>query len=120
MHTKLDPRALRNHLGLNQQQFWARLGVTQSGGSRYENERRIPTPTATLLRLTYEHGLDIERIDATTAPLLRLILSGQLDASTLQQLSAAAEHLRDHAAALAHGAASLGQQLSALDGRKAA
>jgi len=30
---------LRRKLCLNQQQFWTPIGVTQSGGSRYENER---------------------------------------------------------------------------------
>jgi len=37
-----DPRALRVQLDLNQQEFWSAIGVTQSGGSRYENDRRIP------------------------------------------------------------------------------
>ena len=27
-------RDIRRKLGLNQQQFWSKLGVTQSGGSR--------------------------------------------------------------------------------------
>ena len=38
-NTSMDIPAIRQKLGLNQQQFWARLGVTQSGGSRYENGR---------------------------------------------------------------------------------
>lgn len=37
--------------GLNQQQFWSRFGVTQSGGSRYESGRNIPLPTAMLIWL---------------------------------------------------------------------
>lgn len=35
--------------GLNQEQFWNRLGVTQSGGSRYEAGRRVPAPVQKLL-----------------------------------------------------------------------
>ena len=31
---KIDAREIRKKLGLNQQQFWSRVGVTQSGGSR--------------------------------------------------------------------------------------
>lgn len=37
--------------GLNQQDFWKRYGVTQSGGSRYESGRNIPKPLAILLWL---------------------------------------------------------------------
>lgn len=37
--------------GLNQSAFWSRFGVTQSGGSRYESGRDIPTPTAILIWL---------------------------------------------------------------------
>ncbi len=37
--------------GLNQQDFWKRYGVTQSGGSRYESGRNIPKPLGILLWL---------------------------------------------------------------------
>ena len=48
---KIDPREIRRKLGLNQQQFWSALGVTQSGGSRYESGRNMPRPVQQLLRL---------------------------------------------------------------------
>ena len=32
---KFDARSIRMSLGLNQDEFWTRIGVTQSGGSRY-------------------------------------------------------------------------------------
>ena len=32
----LNPREIRRRLGMNQEQFWTQIGVTQSGGSRYE------------------------------------------------------------------------------------
>lgn len=41
----------RRKLGLNQAAFWAELGVTQSGGSRYESGRNLPKPVALLLTL---------------------------------------------------------------------
>ena len=41
--------ALRKQSGGNQETFWRRFGVTQSGGSRYESGRNIPTPIAMLL-----------------------------------------------------------------------
>lgn len=44
---------LRNSLELKQQQFWQRIGVTQSGGSRYENGRRMPAPVRILLDIAY-------------------------------------------------------------------
>jgi hypothetical protein len=48
--------AHRKELGLNQHAFWSPLGVTQSGGSRYEGGRNIARPTALLLLLR-EQGL---------------------------------------------------------------
>lgn len=57
-----DVREIRRKLGLNQQQFWARLGVTQSGGSRYESGRNIPRPVRQLVRLVYVENIDIQKI----------------------------------------------------------
>lgn len=44
---------LRGEAGLNQTEFWARVGVTQSGGSRYENGRKPAKPVRMLLALAY-------------------------------------------------------------------
>ncbi len=41
----------RKKSGMNQNAFWTRFGVTQSGGSRYESGRDIPTPTSMLIWL---------------------------------------------------------------------
>ncbi|NMG00894.1 XRE family transcriptional regulator [Aromatoleum toluolicum] len=48
-----DVREMRKKLGLNQAEFWSRLSVTQSGGSRYESGRSIPGPVRLLLHMTY-------------------------------------------------------------------
>jgi len=56
----LTPREIRGRLGLNQHEFWTVIGVTQSGGSRYESGRNMPKPVKELLRLVH-----IERIDLT-------------------------------------------------------
>lgn len=51
---KLDLKNIqfnRKLSGLNQQQFWSRFGITQSGGSRYESGRNIPKPAAMLIWL---------------------------------------------------------------------
>lgn len=59
---KIDPREIRRKLGLNQQQFWSALGVTQSGGSRYESGRNMPKPVRELLRLVHVEQIDIKTI----------------------------------------------------------
>lgn len=49
----IDTKALRKKTGKNQSQFWFPLGVTQSGGSRYESGRNIPEPVRKLLVIAY-------------------------------------------------------------------
>ena len=56
-----QPRTLRQRLGLNQQQFWSAVGVTQSGGSRYESGRDMPRAVSELLRLVHVEGIDLAR-----------------------------------------------------------
>ena len=53
-NSKLDLAQIadyRKKLGVNQQTFWSPLGVTQSGGSRYESGRNLPKPVALLVML---------------------------------------------------------------------
>jgi transcriptional regulator with XRE-family HTH domain len=59
---RIDARDIRRKLGLNQQQFWSTLGVTQSGGSRYESGRNMPKPVRELLRLVHVEQIDIQTI----------------------------------------------------------
>ena len=59
---KIDARAIRRKLGVNQQTFWSKLGVTQSGGSRYESGRNMPRPVQHLLRLVHVEQLDIGKV----------------------------------------------------------
>lgn len=58
----IDVREIRTKLGLNQSEFWSQLGVTQSGGSRYESGRNIPRPVQALLRLVHIEQVDISKI----------------------------------------------------------
>ena len=44
---------MRNRRQLNQTEFWRRVGVSQSGGSRYESGRKIPRPVQKLLAIAY-------------------------------------------------------------------
>lgn len=59
---KIDAREIRRKLGMNQQEFWSLIGVTQSGGSRYESGRNMPRPVQHLLRLVHVERVDIGRI----------------------------------------------------------
>jgi transcriptional regulator with XRE-family HTH domain len=58
----LNPRDIRLRLGLNQQEFWTRIGVTQSGGSRYESGRDMPKPVRELLRLVHVERVDLSKV----------------------------------------------------------
>jgi transcriptional regulator with XRE-family HTH domain len=46
-------RQYRQKRGLNQSLFWTAVGITQSGGSRYESGRKIPRSVQLLLHLAY-------------------------------------------------------------------
>lgn len=59
---RIDAREIRKKLGLNQQQFWSKVGVTQSGGSRYESGRNMPKPVRELLRLVHVEQIDLQRV----------------------------------------------------------
>ena len=53
---EIRPAALRKHRKSrreSQHSFWARFGVTQSRGSRFEMGAEIPTPVAILLELYF-------------------------------------------------------------------
>lgn len=55
-----DYRSLRRKMDLNQSEFWGRIGITQSGGSRYEDGRKVPRAVAVLAHLVYIKGQDID------------------------------------------------------------
>ena len=54
-------REIRRKLRMNQQEFWSRIGVTQSGGSRYESGRSMPKPVRELLRLVHIEGIELDK-----------------------------------------------------------
>ncbi|MFZ5556359.1 MAG: helix-turn-helix domain-containing protein [Pseudomonadota bacterium] len=59
-----NPKQLRHRLGMSQTEFWGRIGVTQSGGSRYENGRPMPRPVQALLRLVHVERFDLSDLDS--------------------------------------------------------
>jgi transcriptional regulator with XRE-family HTH domain len=56
-------KAYRHSRGKSQTQFWTRFGVTQSGGSRYESGRDLPTPVAMLVLAHSEGMLDEKSVE---------------------------------------------------------
>jgi DNA-binding transcriptional regulator YiaG len=51
-----DYKTLRTKLRLNQTEFWNRLGVTQTCGSRYESGHTVPKSVAVLAYQAYIKG----------------------------------------------------------------
>lgn len=62
-----DVRAYRLSRSENQTTFWTRFGVTQSGGSRYESGRALPTPVAMLVA-AFAQGLLSDEMLAKVRP----------------------------------------------------
>ena len=69
----IDPKQTRLKLGLNQQDFWSKIGVTQSGGSRYENGRKMAKPVRELLRLVHIEGLDLAKVKREDIDIAKLL-----------------------------------------------
>lgn len=75
----ISPREIRRKLGLNQQDFWTQIGVTQSGGSRYESGRRMPKPVKELLRLVHVEGLDLSKLKREDVDIIEYLKESQPD-----------------------------------------
>ena len=76
---KIDGRQIRRRLGMNQHQFWSRLGVTQSGGSRYESGRSMPAAVRQLLRLVHVEGIDIAKVKREDYEILEYLKENQAE-----------------------------------------
>ncbi len=72
-----NPRQIRHRLGLNQQEFWGKIGVTQSGGSRYESGRRMPKPVRELLRVVHVDQIDLRKINRNDIAVLSYLKSSE-------------------------------------------
>ena len=75
----IDVRDIRRKLGMNQQQFWSKLGVTQSGGSRYESGRSMPRAVQQLLRLVHVEKIDIGKVKREDYEILDYLKSHDAD-----------------------------------------
>jgi len=74
-----NPKDIRRKRGMNQQEFWGMIGVTQSGGSRYESGRNMPRPVRELLRLVHVEGVDLGKIRRDDIHVLDMLKSTQPD-----------------------------------------
>ncbi len=57
-----NPRDIRKKSGLTQTEFWGAIGVTQSGGSRYESTRKMTKQVRELFRIVHIEGIPLEQI----------------------------------------------------------
>lgn len=95
-----NPRAIRQRLGMNQQDFWGQIGVTQSGGSRYESGREMPKPVRELLRLVHVDRLNLRNITRNDLMVLSYLKKAQpalfkrLKASATQHAGHGQRHRR--------------------------
>jgi hypothetical protein len=76
---QFDAALLREFSGMNQTDFWSKVGVTQSGGSRYEKGREIPKPVRELLRLVYIEKLDLDRVRREDVELVEYLRAEEQD-----------------------------------------
>ena len=61
------PKTLRLELGLTQAAFWSPVGVSQSGGSRYESGRKLPASISALLHLVHVESVNISQVSGDDA-----------------------------------------------------
>lgn len=69
---------IRRKLHLSQYDFWNKVGVTQSGGSRYENGRKMPKPVRELVRLVHIEKVDLSKIQKDDLIVARLLKTKNL------------------------------------------
>ena len=95
-----NPREIRQRLGMNQQQFWTQIGVTQSGGSRYEAGRSMPKPVRELLRLVHIEQVDLSRVKKEDFEIIEYLKTQQ--AQLYQNLRRDARAMQRQTEELAH------------------
>ena len=71
--THNELRELRRTFALSQYEFWRRIGVTQSGGSCYEQGRSLSPPVAQLLEVVYIKGVALERLSSDDFAILEFL-----------------------------------------------
>jgi transcriptional regulator with XRE-family HTH domain len=115
----LNPREIRRRLGLNQEQFWTQIGVTQSGGSRYESGREMPKPVRELLRLVHVEQVDLSQVKRVDFEIISYLKDAHPDLyRSLRRAVRSAHRLGDgpEAGEDAHGGDAAGEPGDSLPG----
>ena len=97
----LNPREIRRRLGLNQEQFWTQIGVTQSGGSRYESGREMPKPVRELLRLVHVEQVDLSQVKRVDFEIINYLKESHPDLYRNLRRAARSKHKQATGAAAA-------------------
>lgn len=66
-------RQIRHELNMNQLEFWEMVGVTQSGGSRYESGRNMPRPVRELVRIVHVEKIDLSTVKGNDFEIVQYI-----------------------------------------------
>lgn len=90
---EFDSKSIRISLGMTQKEFWERIGVAQSCGSRYESGRRMPKPVIELLRIVHVEGIELAKINAGDTVILKLLR--EREPETFQWLASIASEQLD-------------------------
>ena len=96
----LNPREIRRRLGLNQEQFWTQIGVTQSGGSRYESGREMPKPVRELLRLVHVEQIDLSEVKRVDFEIIKYLKESHPDLYRSLRRAVRSRHRPDTAPSL--------------------
>ena len=90
--------ALRYARGMNQTEFWSKLGVSQSCGSRFENGRRMPTPIGLLIDIIYVRSIDTSKIQNEDMVIIEYLQQHRTDLySRLLKIVCSTSRKRAHA-----------------------
>ena len=114
----LNPREIRRRLGLNQEQFWTQIGVTQSGGSRYESGREMPKPVRELLRLVHVEQVDLSQVKRVDFEIISYLKDSHPDLYRNLRRAARSKHKHpDGEPAVLGGEANVERQAEMVDDR---
>lgn len=74
-----DLLALRRARGISQTEFWSKVGVSQSCGSRFENGRRMPTPIGRLIDIIYVRSIDTSKVNREDMAIIEYLQQHDID-----------------------------------------
>lgn len=75
----VDVKEFRKKLGLNQKEFWEKVGLTQAGGSRCEKSKRVNPSVAILIELIYVKGINIDKVNREDMEIISYLQSNYPD-----------------------------------------